>query len=179
MSQKFPFSIGVGMFIRNGNTILVGRRGKGCSRGVGCLALPGGHVEPGETIIQAALREVKEETGLDVEHIGGTAPPGSSRPELYTNAPFCIPGLLAVTDHFDLNQQVDGKLLEHLSFWMMTRYIEGVPVNMEPTKCERWEWMRPADIAKLDGVENPTHPQYYWTPIPLWRRILRPYFGEI
>ncbi len=179
MSQKFPFSIGVGVFIRNGNTILVGRRGKACKRGAGCVSLPGGHVEPGETIMQAVLREVKEETGLAVESIGGTAPPGSTRPELYTNPAFCIPGLLAVTDHFDLTQQVDGNLLEHLSFWMMTRYVDGSPVNTEPDKCDGWNWMRPSEIAKLSGVENPTHPQYYWTPIPLWRRILRPYFGEI
>lgn len=28
---------------------------------------PGGHVDPGETIMEAAVREVKEETGCDVE----------------------------------------------------------------------------------------------------------------
>ncbi|MCX8153869.1 MAG: NUDIX hydrolase [Candidatus Bathyarchaeota archaeon] len=33
----------------------------------GFWALPGGRVDPGETVEQAILREVKEETGFDVE----------------------------------------------------------------------------------------------------------------
>jgi 8-oxo-dGTP diphosphatase len=34
---------------------------------IGYWALPGGRVDPGETVEQTIVREVKEETGLDVE----------------------------------------------------------------------------------------------------------------
>ena len=34
------------------------------------LALPKGHVDPGETPVQAATREVREEAGVDAEYVG-------------------------------------------------------------------------------------------------------------
>lgn len=33
------------------------------------IAFPGGHVEEGEAIVPSVIREVKEETGLDVDHL--------------------------------------------------------------------------------------------------------------
>lgn len=51
----------------NETKMLFIRRGK--NPGKGKLALPGGFINPGETPYQAAVRELKEETGLDcVEH---------------------------------------------------------------------------------------------------------------
>lgn len=35
----------------------------------GLYGLPGGHIELGEAMIDAVRREVKEETGLDVDHV--------------------------------------------------------------------------------------------------------------
>lgn len=49
--------------LRRGGEILLQNRVKEDWRG---YALPGGHVEPGESIVEAARREMREETGLTV-----------------------------------------------------------------------------------------------------------------
>ncbi len=48
--------------------VLVAARGRGPM--AGRYSLPGGLVEPGETIAEAALRELREEVGIDAEMIG-------------------------------------------------------------------------------------------------------------
>ena len=47
--------------VRSGEQILLQNRVKADWRG---YALPGGHVEPGESIVDAVVREIREETGL-------------------------------------------------------------------------------------------------------------------
>lgn len=49
--------------LRQGGRILLQNRVKKDWQG---YALPGGHVEPGESIVEAAVREMREETGLTV-----------------------------------------------------------------------------------------------------------------
>lgn len=156
---------GCGVFIKKGNSILIGKRGPKARWGSGLWSLPGGMLDPNESFAECARREVMEETGLRVT--------------LPHSPPFCIPGLLAVTDHMDLAQQVDGRLKDHLSFWILTHWFSGEPVTKEPTKCLGWEWKTLSEISKFPGANNPTDPQYYWTPWPLWQVILSPAFGRI
>jgi 8-oxo-dGTP diphosphatase len=54
--------------IFRGAEVLLIQRAKGALAGY--WSLPGGHIEPGETARMAALREVKEETGIDADLIG-------------------------------------------------------------------------------------------------------------
>lgn len=49
--------VGVGVIVAKGNMVLVGRRRN--SLGDGEHALPGGHLEFGETLEQCAAREVR------------------------------------------------------------------------------------------------------------------------
>jgi 8-oxo-dGTP diphosphatase len=57
--------VGVGVVIVSDGAILLVQRGR--EPGIGLWAVPGGKVRRGETMRDAARREAREETGLDVE----------------------------------------------------------------------------------------------------------------
>jgi 8-oxo-dGTP diphosphatase len=57
-----PLPAATALVINDGNQLLLGKRAVDPARGMWCL--PGGFIEMGETMEQAALRELHEETGL-------------------------------------------------------------------------------------------------------------------
>ena len=107
------------MIQNQNNQILLGLR-KG-SHGSGEWSFPGGHLEFGETIFETAKREVKEETGLIVNHCE----------------------LISVADEMRYIK-TDGK--HYLNIGVKAIYEGGSPIVAEPDKCEEWKWF---DLKKL------------------------------
>ena len=70
MARSFPSAplVGVGVVIIRGDRVVMCRRAKPPRKG--CWSLPGGGQELGETVRQTAIREAREETGLDIEVCG-------------------------------------------------------------------------------------------------------------
>lgn len=102
--------VGISVLIKNGNTYLLGKRKS--KHGPGTWAQPGGHLEIGESWEDCARREVKEETGLDVGNITfGTVTNDIFSPEKH-----------------------------YITIFLIAEYIGGEPQNLEPEKCEGWEW---------------------------------------
>jgi 8-oxo-dGTP pyrophosphatase MutT (NUDIX family) len=68
-----PFERLAGPVHVTGSAIITGRRGTvlHMHRRLGLWLQPGGHLEPGETPWEAAVREGTEETGLDLRHPAG------------------------------------------------------------------------------------------------------------
>ncbi len=58
----------VGVVCLKGDQVLLIRRGK--PPRMGEWSLPGGRIEPGERAVDAALRELREETGVEAEILG-------------------------------------------------------------------------------------------------------------
>jgi 8-oxo-dGTP diphosphatase len=70
MARSYPEQplVGVGALVWRDRQILLIRRGRAPSEGE--WSIPGGGQELGETLFDAAIREVREETGVEVEPVG-------------------------------------------------------------------------------------------------------------
>ncbi len=95
---------------RDGRLLLMRRAGTGFFDGL--YSLPGGHVEPGESVRMAARRELREETGLEV-------------------APSDLVFMGVVHRLSDTNR---------IDFFVRAERFAGEPRILEPAKCDRLEW---------------------------------------
>lgn len=61
-------AVGVVIVVRRGDRVLLAQRSRGLY--IGQWGFPGGHIERGETVIEAAMRELAEETGVTADPLG-------------------------------------------------------------------------------------------------------------
>jgi len=120
--------VGTGLIVVKNGEVLVGRR-KG-SHAAGLVSFPGGHLDWNETWEQCVLRELEEECGSDIKVKIRYF--GELRKEFF------------VTN--DIMPQY-GK--HYITIFMVADWIAGEPQNLEPHKCDGWEWISYEKLALL------------------------------
>lgn len=120
MHQGIPVGVHV-LVERDGCVLLMRRAGTGFFDGL--YSLPGGHVEPGESLRQAAVREMREETGLGID-------------------PAALAEVGVVHRRSDTNR---------IDFFFLAPKWEGEPSICEADRCAELGWFAP-DALPPDTV---------------------------
>ena len=102
--------VGIGVLVIDQDKILLGERIN--SHGAGSWALPGGHLEFGETPEECAIRELEEETGLQAHRV--------------KRGPW-VNNVIDETKHY-------------ITILMVVEKFEGQISLKEPEKCKKWDW---------------------------------------
>lgn len=108
--------------IENGDKLLLQNRVKNDWRG---YTLPGGHVELGESFVDACIREVKEETNLDIKN----------------------PRLVGV-------KQFPGEAGRYIVFLFKTTEFSGNLISLDEGKMEWKEYSELSSLKTVDDLED-------------------------
>ncbi len=132
--------VGVGVMIfNNEGKILIGKR-KGKQGGL--YSIPGGEVELGHTFEETAIREIKEETNLDIIN----------------------PKVIGITNNLETYKNDDYHCV---SVHLVAESYSGELKNMEPHRCEGWDWYDMSDLPtphfepSQKGIENYLKERFY------------------
>ncbi|MEZ0073793.1 NUDIX domain-containing protein [Planotetraspora sp. GP83] len=112
--------VDVHLLLFNGDRVLLGRRqGTGYADGEWQI-MPSGHLEEGESVVDTAVREAREELGIDVS------------------------GLDVV--HVMHHHNAGGTA--RIGFFLVARDHAGTPINAEPHKCAELGWFPAGDLPE-------------------------------
>jgi mutator protein MutT len=112
-------SIGVGVIVTRGDNVLLGLRLG--AHGAGSWSFPGGHLDGDESVEACAMRELREETGVEAIN----------------------PRLVAESE----DEFPEG--LCYRTLFVQVDRAGGEPVVREPGKCGGWSWFSWDDLPQL------------------------------
>jgi 8-oxo-dGTP diphosphatase len=116
--------VGVGVIILKDGKVLLHRRKNVC--GAGTWALPGGHLEVNETFEACAIRETKEEMGVDIKPLK----------------------VMSISNNIAYG-------VHYVTIGVLAELVSGEPKIMEPDKCDAVKWFDlnklPANIFHASG----------------------------
>lgn len=115
MPSKFPVAAHI-FFLRDSKLLMLRRSNTGWEDG--SYSVVAGHVEDGESVTDAALREIREEAGVSVE-----------RDDLKVSSV--------------MHRRSGGSRIDY--FFVVTRWA-GEIFNMEPHKCDDLRWFELQDL---------------------------------
>ena len=130
MSREYPDypRVGVGAIVLHEGRVLLVKRGH--APGLGLWSVPGGLVDVGETTVDAARREVDEETGLTVR----------------------IAGLVGVLDR--VTRDAEGRVRYH---WVLIDYL-AIPESTETltagSDAAEVRWVTIDEVERLPITEG-------------------------
>jgi 8-oxo-dGTP diphosphatase len=113
MNKRNYLGVGTGVIIRKHDQLLLLRRKN--VHGAGSWSTPGGHLEFGETPEDCAIREVKEETGLDISN----------------------PSFIGITNDVFVE---DGK--HYITIWLTAVYQGGEALLGAPHESDAIAWFK-------------------------------------
>ena len=109
MRSRFPVAVHL-FFFRDDHILLLRRFNTGWEDGK--YSVPAGHVEIGETVVQATIREAREEIGVRLEHQD-------------------------IEVVHVMNRKSEE---ERIDFFLVVKRWTGEIVNNEPDKCDELSW---------------------------------------
>lgn len=110
MAARNIIKVGIGVLVFKGSKVLLAKR-KG-SHGAGEYAFPGGHLEFGESFVNCARRECREEAGIEIKNIKFLR-------------------LLNL-------KKYAGK--HYVDIGLVAQWKSGKPRVLEPQKATEWNW---------------------------------------
>jgi 8-oxo-dGTP diphosphatase len=142
--QNKKVGVGFGVMLMKNGKVLLGKRhvdpekADSLLNGAATWTMPGGKMEFGETFEEAAKREAKEETGIDLENV----------------KVICVNNEIMAQAHF-------------VTIGLYSEKFQGEPQVMEPDEITEWQWFEidklpsPMYFPSAEVIDNYKRRDFY------------------